>query len=452
VSLRRLALPLAPEEQQQRLLRLQIESEFPLPPEQLAWGTLPLDGQPTTTVSDPSTREIFVCAVRRELIEEYQSLLVASGLDPVFTLAAVARAHLCPRSPDRWSLLDVQPGDAELVVFDQGVPSSIQILPWGSEAVLSFPAGGSVLNRALLGTRLYLSGADHQEPRADEVVRQAVGPDVTVQPIPPGSSNAPGAALRGLESLLEQGHPLPALILQADSGVSRTAAAAGAFRRWGTAAAVLALGFLLLRYIETAAEQSHLANAINEVRSYRESLPLIDQQLNFHQYLQTNRHPYLRIIAAVAKSASPGMQLESVSLNRRGDLLLRGSLQARQPPTDFRTKLVESGAFTSVVLEEQNPGQRQQKITFRIAARWNPESVRDLPELPPVEKKPGTVGAPGMPRQSFSPPVMPMPSSVPLGPGMPPEVVPSQPGMPIETVIGAEGLPVTPAQIEPENP
>ena len=38
VSLRRLTLPSATNEEFQRLLRLQIESEFPLPPDQLAWG------------------------------------------------------------------------------------------------------------------------------------------------------------------------------------------------------------------------------------------------------------------------------------------------------------------------------------------------------------------------------------------------------------------------------
>src|SRR4051812_156134 len=38
VSLRQLSLPLATKEELPRLLKLQIESEFPLPPESLAWG------------------------------------------------------------------------------------------------------------------------------------------------------------------------------------------------------------------------------------------------------------------------------------------------------------------------------------------------------------------------------------------------------------------------------
>src|SRR5437867_3084576 len=41
VSLRRLTLPSANKENLQRLLRLQIEAEFPLAPDELAWGYLP---------------------------------------------------------------------------------------------------------------------------------------------------------------------------------------------------------------------------------------------------------------------------------------------------------------------------------------------------------------------------------------------------------------------------
>ena len=43
VSLRRLSVPAAGRDQFQRLLLLQIEKEFPLPPDELAWGCRPLD-------------------------------------------------------------------------------------------------------------------------------------------------------------------------------------------------------------------------------------------------------------------------------------------------------------------------------------------------------------------------------------------------------------------------
>jgi len=42
-----------------------------------------------------------------------------------------------------------------------------------------------------------------------------------------------------------------------------------------------------------------------------------------------------------------------------------------QQATDFRKKLIESGMFSSVSVEEQNPDQNRQKIGVRITARWN---------------------------------------------------------------------------------
>jgi hypothetical protein len=229
------------------------------------------------------------------------------------------------------------------------------------------------------------------------------------------------------------------LVLQTDLDSTRSTSAINWRSRWALAAAVLALGVLVLRLVETSLERTRLSRAIERVRSYRESLPLIDQQLGFLTYLQTNRLPYLRVVAAVAQSASPGMQIESISLNRRGDLLLRGTLQGQQPPTAFRTKLVESGAFSSVVLEEQSPGQDQQRITFRIAARWDPETVRNLPELPPVESRPTGFGPPGVPmppNPSFEG-VMPMPSgALPPGISLPPGVT-LPPGMEMPTAPGS---------------
>jgi len=451
ISLRRLALPVTSQEQQQRLLRLQIESEFPLPPEQLAWGTLPLNGQLRSPATDSTTQEVLVFAVRRELIEEYQTLFVACGLNPVFTLAALARARLCPPTKERWALLDVQRRDAELVVFDQGAPSAIQILPWGADNLLMSPNCANSLDRSQLGRRLCLSGDLKQNRAVSDALSQAVGADIAVESITLAYGNTRCAALRGLQTLLEQGHVLPQVVLQTDPKSTRATSTAGRLGKWAIAAGALALGCLLLRYVETSLKRSHLSKAIDQVRDYRQSLPLIDQQLGFLQYLQTNRQPYLRIMAAVAESASPGMQLESISLNRRGDLLLRGTVQGQQPSTEFRTKLVESGAFTSVVLEEQSPGQGQRKITFRIAARWDPESVRNLPDLPPVEKKPGLSGPPGRPMPNFSRPVIPMPPGGPpqeltLPPGSPPSAE-----MPVGPVIRPEGEP-TLLQVEPKTP
>lgn len=445
VSLRRLSLPPAPEDQRERLLRLQIESEFPLPPGQLAWGTLTLDGQRPRPDLPQDAQEVLVFAVRRELIEDYQRLFMACRLDPVFTLAALARARLCPPTSESWTLLDIQARDAELALFTDGVPTAIHCLPWGAKALSETPGEVTAPDATSLGRRLRVSGEFAGGRDLDGVVKAVgtvIGQDLPVEHVPLAPGSPSGAALQGLQRLTDHGRALPPLILKAESASTATGSLTGLRSKWALAAGILLLGCLLIRILGTSWERARLDRAIDQVRSYRESLPLIDQQLGFLQYLQTNRHPYLRIVALVAESAGPGMKVESLSLSRRGDLLIRGTLQGQQPPTEFRTKLVESGAFTSVVLEEQTPDQNQQRTAFRIAAQWDPESVRAMPELPAVTNKAVGSGPPGMS----------MPPGVSLPPGFtPPPGMATPPTMPEGAAVSGSPPGVV-IQVPPQAP
>src|SRR5579859_2740908 len=65
VSLRRLSLPAASKEELHRLLPLQIESQFPLPPDQLAWGCQTLNGSRTLPGAN-GKQEVLVVAVKKE--------------------------------------------------------------------------------------------------------------------------------------------------------------------------------------------------------------------------------------------------------------------------------------------------------------------------------------------------------------------------------------------------
>jgi hypothetical protein len=88
----------------------------------------------------------------------------------------------------------------------------------------------------------------------------------------------------------------------------------------------------------------------------------------------------------------------------------------RQPPevVAFRNKLEESGFFSSVVLEEQNPSPDRQKIQVRIAAQLKPAADRaslkilSTNDVPASGAGGGMPGGPGMP--------MGMPMGMP-GPG-----------------------------------
>src|ERR1700693_5821342 len=60
VSMRRLSLPASSDDELQRVLRLQIESEFPLSPDELAWGSLPLGAPKSTGNGGPARQELLV--------------------------------------------------------------------------------------------------------------------------------------------------------------------------------------------------------------------------------------------------------------------------------------------------------------------------------------------------------------------------------------------------------
>src|SRR5213075_2783405 len=131
-----------------------------------------------------------------------------------------------------------------------------------------------------------------------------------------------------------------------------------------------------------------------------------DRELRFLQYLKDNQPPYLDALATVANAVQPGTRFDSVSMNRRGDLALRGFMRDSQQVVDFRTKLIKSGFFSTVVVEEQNPTPDRQKVILRISAQWKTTPGREafsaVPATAEIEK-PKAVGresrtnaAPGM--------------------------------------------------------
>ncbi len=416
VSLRHITLPDTNGDQQLQLLPLQIEHTFPLPPQDLAWGAILPPGHHSST---PHTVPVF--ALRRESLADYETLFNQCHCIPTFTLASLIRTRLCPSTPDHWSILHLQPQQSELITFNNQQPATLQLLPWGHTSLLNHPNTLEHLNPTLVGSSLHISWNPRDCPNPTPILqalRSLVGSETTISTVLLDHATPRTAALQALQAQPHNNHPPLKLTLQAQQSKPRPLMPTSAHYTWAIASTILLLTLTLLHLLHSSQQQTRLTQAINQVREVRQSLPLVDQQLGFLSYLQTNRQPYLRILATVAQSATPGLQIESLSLNRRGELLIRGTLQGQQPPTDFRTKLVESGAFTSVVLEEQTPGQQQDNIAFRIAAHWDPAQARNLPELPPAPPLPSI---PGMP------PGMPMPMPIPGGSPIPPEALPVPP-------------------------
>jgi type IV pilus assembly protein PilM len=416
VSMRRLTLPASSKEEQSRLLEFQIENEFPLPPDELAWGCRPLGNG--SAPHNGAGQEFLVVAVKREVIEEYAEILSDCGLDPCFTLGALARNSLGPRTPATYAVLEIGRKHSELITFENSVPSAIRILPWGGEDITSaleksieinhdeaeklklsldqssganpelgrkiqtvlqteLGALAGLMDQSWIGQRLYLAGKSSRLKGMAPALAQALGEAVECERIelPPGEGRS--SAILGLKRSFEKDAGFSPLLLQ----INKTKKVAGAAEtaspwKWAALACLLAIGSLFsLRYAEAILKKPRLARRISEVKSQKEKLPGIDRELGFLQYLETNQPPYLGALTVFANAAAPGTKFDALSMNRRGDISLRATMQNSQA-TEFRAKLIDSGFFSTVVVDEQTPTPDQQRLVVRITAQWKPAGAR----------------------------------------------------------------------------
>lgn len=349
VSLRRMAVPVAPKEELQRLLRLQIESEFPVPPDELAWGWQAL-GQ------NSGRQEVLVAAVKKEMVEPYAQILGACGIAPIFAIAALARAVLCPPPAPTCALLQIGATDSELLAFQDGTPSAIRLLAWGAESAAPFPAG--LLNAQSFGGQLYVTG-----PGASGVA-QILG---SAPVLNTGAATERSAAIAGLKKAGAQ--------LAIQVGESRNGVGRGEAWKWAVAAVILLAALVGLPYAEAVVLKPHLANKLAAIQAERGRLPAIDHELDFLQFIKRSQPPYLDTIYLISKLAPSGTTFESLAMTRRGELSLRGKLQNAQQVTEFRSNLVQSAWFSSVVFDEQSPSPDRQ-VTVRLTAMVKPVDAR----------------------------------------------------------------------------
>jgi len=138
-------------------------------------------------------------------------------------------------------------------------------------------------------------------------------------------------------------------------------------------------------------------------------------------------------LTVLANAAPPGTRFDSLTLNRRGELALKGNIGNAQQVVDFRTKLIKSAFFSSVTVEEQTPSPDRQRMTVRILAQCKPAGARPPVKVEPLP--PGfTPGGPGMPFPGMMPGG---PMAVFPGSGMPPSGPTPPPSGPV--IRGHEG-------------
>lgn len=441
VTLRRWTVPNADEDATRQVLALRIEGELPLGPDELAWGWVKV-GQAGTM------QDVLVAAIRRTSVGEIAELLAACGLVPRFTLAALARAgSVEPRRPggggEAW--LDIGAEHSEWLALDEAGPVRLRILPWGEQTVVrewttrlgvTHEAAARWMDRLLRedgahdegvgpaweesvrtlaslvpspvpGGRVRLTGRLADVSGFAALLSASLGPDIRVESGEPAGDRMVPAGLRSLRDGRMGGAGEGGLWLSTEAPEAPTVLAQPALRKWGLLAAALLLAVLAIPYLEAVVMLPRLAERVAAVKANKARLETIDQQVDFLRHLRQNQMPYLEALLVLGKTAPPGSKMDSLNLNRKGEMALR--IAMRQPPevTGFRTKLTDSGFFSSVVIEEQSPTPDRQKIQVRISAQIKPANLRQglkvlEPDAPSPD--PASPGAPGTSTPSGSGP------------------------------------------------
>jgi Tfp pilus assembly PilM family ATPase len=420
VSLRRLSLPPSTKEGLQQLLLLQIEKEFPLPPSELAWGYSQLNREKLPQNGGAAPQELIAVAAKREMIQDYSEIFSYCGLRPVFTLGALTASSICPSLLGSCGVLDIGRSHSELICFDHGAPTTIRILPWGGEDITSSikqklhisheeaeklkvnsnedsvsksehgPEIQSAVQAALnelagplrsswTGQKLYVTGASARLAGIVPWLAEALGDGVQCERIEIAPGEGRSAAILGLQRSSAQNRRGPALTIHVtETGRGGESRARPAHWKWAALAALLAIGSISFRYAEALVRKPGLSRRVSEIKAYRAKLPKIDQELGFLQYLEKSQPPYLNAISILANAAGPGTRLDSLSINRQGDLSLRGTMQNSQQATDFRSKLIASGLFSMVGVAEQTPTPDRQRIVVRIIAQVKSDAPKTI--------------------------------------------------------------------------
>ena len=432
VSLRRMQLPPARAEEFEKVLSLQIEREFPLPPAQLAFGSQRIaDGA-------VGASDVAVAAVKRELIEDALAVLGGLGLNSRFTLGVFALGVAAGGSATV-TVLDVGRSCSELAIFENGVPTAVRVLPWGTDhlgGALPQQAGersadadslerllrgelvpndwppalaGAIRNavaelaahvqRASSGRRLLVAGALAQVSGLPEELSRALGDGIRCEPLATGRDLFPTptiAALRRIDSRGERGR-----LLELRPGGSRSEVeivAPPASRRWLAIAAALAVAFVGLRYAGPLVRKPALERKLAEAAAARAELPPVDQELDFLRAVAKSQPAYLNALTVLADATPRGARLESLTLNGRGELTFAATLQSPQQGNELRSKLLDSGLFSSAVIEEQSPTPDQRQAKIRLSGRWrtSPDVMSPVVERistnPPATNNPPSRG------------------------------------------------------------
>lgn len=393
VILRSVLVPKSAAPEWPRLVALQLEAEFPLPPEQLAWGWLPIPG------NSADYQPIMLAAVRKDSLQPYQDLLAPLDGELQFSLAAFDRLELISSTSAAAVAIQLGTSETEVSVRLNGHPTAIRWLPAVGETAaqeihpflesLDLPPNTVVsLHQAAVVAGIM--------PPTPDWIRVAIPSNVAWpqdNPVEPPRGIGQTAANLGLARMRTADPHGHKLVLKAVA-VEGPLVKLGAFpwKRLALVAGILGAIFLT-PYLEALILAPRLQRQLARIKNEQPQLTIIDRELDFLRHLQENQGPFLDTVYLIAASAPPGCHINGLNLNRRGEVSLSGYLQNMNQVGEFRSKLIESGFFSTVVVEDQTPTPDRQRINFRVTAQWKAASDREGLEIGPKLTNSTTVSA-----------------------------------------------------------
>ena len=438
VSLRRFELPAQAQAapNMESVLALQLESEFPVPPSELAWGFMPLSAG-TSSSSTP----VLVGAIKPEALSDLKQVIEGSGAQPIFTIASLARSGLCPpNTPGAYAILHVEKDQSELVTFADQTPESIRLIRWGSAdadrllaselqlttdaALREFRAESTSSSRretlrqalhlafqplraqlppAALGQTLFGSGNLPFRDGIESLVLPEGSIGIRLEPLAHAAGPGRTAATQGIHDWETRYPGTPLLQLQERGSHIPLPTQRPSPLRWGLVALMLLLGLVSLRYVEPLLGKARLSRRLEEIEKQKGVMPKIEQELSFLQAFQRSQPPFLDAVTTLAQSASPGLRLDSLNMNRRGEVSFRGNFPNGGQAAELRLKLIESGFFSSVVVEEQTPTPDRNQVIVRMTAQWRSPEERLAASLKTSSQPKPSAGTPAQPRPTNNP-------------------------------------------------
>jgi len=167
---------------------------------------------------------------------------------------------------------------------------------------------------------------------------------------------------------------------------------------------VLLILLLILPYAEAILFKPLLARKLAAFKVQRQQfVSVVWPELHFLQSFKQNEPPYLDAIYLISKAAEPGTHLDSLTLNQHGEITLKAAMQSAQQVMDFRAKLIDSGFFANIIVEEQTTIQNQPRVNVRMTAQWKPTGSRAAVKVVPSPVSTGKTNSPDAPAMPAMP-------------------------------------------------